>query len=75
MDEVELKAYGRLHRANLDSVEYREAQAEWQRRLREKEPKPALIATGDPSSEDFAKMAEAAGPDRYPWIRYNHYGR
>lgn len=69
MDEVELKVFGRQHRARPDSVEYREAQLEWQRRQREKEPKPALTVN-DPSSEDFAKMAAAAGPGRYPWIRY-----
>jgi hypothetical protein len=69
MDEVEMLAFGRQHRANPDSVEYREAQLEWQRRQK-KEPKPALVAVRDPSTQDFARMAAAAGPNRYPWIRY-----
>jgi hypothetical protein len=32
MDEPELLAFGRKYRANPDSVEYLEAQAEWKRR-------------------------------------------
>jgi hypothetical protein len=32
MDEPELLAFGRQHRANPDSVEYQEAQAAWLRK-------------------------------------------
>jgi hypothetical protein len=32
MDEPELLAFGRKHRANPDSFEYLEAKAEWKRR-------------------------------------------
>ena len=44
-----LLAFGRLHRSNPDSVEYREAQAEWQRRIRKvKERKPNQLCRGNP---------------------------
>lgn len=68
MDEPELLAFGRKHRANPDSVEYQEAQAEWKRRQQKKSkvPKPQPVV---PTSEEFAAMAKAAG-GRYPWIRY-----
>jgi hypothetical protein len=70
MDRVELLAFGRLHRANPDSVEYREAQAEWQRRIgKDKERKPEPIMPPH-SSDELAEMAKKAGPGRYPWIRY-----
>jgi hypothetical protein len=71
MDEVELKAFGRQHRADSDSVEYWEAQAEWQRRQQKKKVAPVEPPTDRPTSQDFAEMAKAAGPDRYPWVRYN----
>jgi hypothetical protein len=68
MDESELLAFGRQHRANPQSVEYREARAEWKRRQQKKAevPKPQPVG---PTSEEFAAMAKAAG-DRYPWIWY-----
>jgi hypothetical protein len=70
MDEPELLAFGRKHRANPDSVEYLEAKAEWKRRQQEKPevPKPQPI---EPTSEEFASMARAAG-DRYPWMWYEN---
>jgi hypothetical protein len=69
MDMNELTAFGRKHRADPDSVEYLEAKAEWKRRQQKKAevPKPQLVG---PTSEEFAQMAKAAGPDRYPWIWY-----
>jgi hypothetical protein len=36
MDEPELLAFGRKHRANPDSFEYLEAKAEWNRRQQKK---------------------------------------
>jgi hypothetical protein len=71
MDRVELLAFGRQHRASPDSVEYLEARAEWQRREAKKkdtklEPPPYQL-----SSEELAERAKAAGPGRYPWIRYD----
>jgi hypothetical protein len=68
MDEPELLAFGRKHRADPDSVEYLEARAEWKRRQQKKAevPKPQPVG---PSSEEFAAMAKAAG-DRYPWMWY-----
>ena len=70
MDEVELKALGRQHRANPDSVEFREAQLEWQRRQAGKvetlRPEPV-----GPTSRELEEMAAAAGPGRYPWVRYD----
>jgi hypothetical protein len=71
MDRVELLAFGRLHRVNPDSVEYREARAEWQLRLAKK--KDAPLEPPPPhqlSSEELAERAKAAGPGRYPWMRY-----
>lgn len=71
MDRVELLVSGRLHRANPDSVEYREAQAEWQRRIRkvkERKPEPTMPWQ---SSDELAEMARKAGPGRYPWIRHD----
>jgi hypothetical protein len=68
MDEPDLLAFGRKHRANPESVEYLEAQAEWKRRQQKKDevPKPQPVG---PTSEEFAAVAKAAG-DRYPWIWY-----
>jgi hypothetical protein len=65
MDEPELLAFGRNHRANPNSVEYLEAKAEWKRRQQKKAeiPKPQPVG---PTSQEFAEMAKAAGPDRYP---------
>jgi hypothetical protein len=68
MDEPELLAFGRKHRANPDSVEYLEAQAEWKRRQQKKAEVPKPESVG-PTSQEFAEMARAAG-DRYPWIWY-----
>jgi len=68
MDDLELKAFGRQHRVNPDSVEYREAQAEWQRRqagrVETRRPEPV-----GPTSRELEEMAAKAG-GRYPWIRY-----
>jgi hypothetical protein len=63
MDEPELLAFGRKHRANPESVEYLEAKAEWKRIQQKKDevPKPQPVG---PTSEEFAAMAKAAG-DRY----------
>jgi hypothetical protein len=68
IDEPELLAFGRQHRANPESVEYLEAKAEWKRRQQKKEevPKPQPVG---PTSKEFAQMAESAG-DRYPWMWY-----
>jgi hypothetical protein len=68
MDEPELLAFGRRHRANPDSFEYLEAKAEWKRRQQKKAqvPKPQPVG---PTSEEFAAMAKASG-DRYPWMWY-----
>jgi hypothetical protein len=68
MDEPELLAFGRKHRANRESVEYLEAKAEWERRQEKKReiPKPQPVG---PTSEEFAAMAKAAG-GRYPWMWY-----
>jgi hypothetical protein len=45
MDEPELLAFRRQHRANPDSVEYLEAKAEWESRQQKKAevPKPSLL--------------------------------
>lgn len=67
MDSGELLAFGRLHRVNPDSVEYQEAQAEWQRRQSNQKDTTLKPPVDTP---DFAEMAEAAGPGRYPWVRY-----
>jgi hypothetical protein len=69
MDQPELLAFGRQHRANRDSVEYLEAKAEWKRRQQKKAEAPKPQPVG-PTSEEFAAMAKAAG-DRYPWMRYD----
>ena len=68
MDEPELLAFGRKHRAHPDSFEYLEAKAEWNRRQKKNAgvPKPQPVG---PTSEEFAAMAKAAG-DRYPWMWY-----
>jgi len=68
MDEPELLAFGRKHRANPESVEYLEAKTEWKRRRQKKTevPKPQPV---EPTSEEFAAMAKAAG-GRYPWMCY-----
>jgi hypothetical protein len=68
MDEPELLAFGRKHRANPESVEYLEAKAEFKRRQQKKEevPKPQPVG---PISQEFAAMAKAAG-SRYPWMWY-----
>jgi hypothetical protein len=70
MDDVELKAFGRLHRAQPESDEYREAQAEWQRRQkqkteRESRRKREMVALK--TSWDIARIALYAPPDAYPW--------
>jgi hypothetical protein len=68
MDEPGLLAFGRKHRANPESVEYLEAEAEWKRRQQKTDevPKPQPVG---PTSEEFAAMARAAG-DRYTWVWY-----
>jgi hypothetical protein len=71
MDRVELVAFGRLHRTNPDSVEYREARAEWHRREAKKKDTPLEPPPFQLSSEELAERAKAAGPGRYPWIRYD----
>jgi hypothetical protein len=71
MDRVELIAFGRLHRANSDSVEYREARAEWQRRLAKIKVTPLEPPPYQVSSQELAEMAKKAGPGRYPWICYD----
>jgi hypothetical protein len=38
MDEPELLAFGRKHRASPESVEYLEAKAEWKRRQQKMKP-------------------------------------
>jgi hypothetical protein len=60
MDEPELLAFGRKHRANPTSVEFLEAKAEWKCRQQKKAevPKPQPVG---PTSEEFAVMAKAAG--------------
>jgi hypothetical protein len=68
MDEPELLAFGRQHRANRDSVEYLEAKAEWKRRQQQNREVPKPLPVG-PTSEAFSEMAKAAG-DRYPWMWY-----
>jgi hypothetical protein len=70
MDEPELLAFGRKHRANPDSAEYLEAKAEWERRQQKRAevPKPQSVGL---ASGELAQMAKAAG-DRYPWIRYSN---
>ena len=71
MDRVELVAFGRLHRANPESVEYVEAHAEWEPR---KDPykKPAQLEPQADSltSEELSEMATKAGR-RWPWMRYD----
>jgi hypothetical protein len=68
MDEVGLLAFCCKHRANPDSAEYLEAQAEWKRRQKKKAeiPKPQPVV---PTSGEFGQMAKAAG-DRYPRVWY-----
>jgi hypothetical protein len=73
MDEPELLAFGRKHRANPDSVEYLEPQSEWLRRQKNKREIPKPIPVG-PTGEEFAAMAKAAG-DRYPWMSYPKGGK
>jgi hypothetical protein len=68
MDEPELLALGRQHRASPDSVEYLEAQAEYLRGQKKKREIPDPQPVG-PTSEEFSAMANAAG-DRYPWMWY-----
>ncbi len=60
MDEPELLAFGRKHRANPDSVEYQEAQAAWlrkaeKRRARESKHRQSLLPMK--SSWDVARIA------------------
>jgi hypothetical protein len=71
MDRVELLAFGRQHRTNPDSVEYPEARAEWHRREAKKKDAPLEPPPYQLSSEELAERAKAAGPGRYPWIRYD----
>jgi hypothetical protein len=72
MDEVELKAFGRQHRANRDSVEYREAQAAWlrkaeKRRARQSEHKQTSLPVE--SSWDTQRIALFnRGKDVFPWV-------
>ena len=70
MDGDELLAYGRQHRANADSVEYREAQAEYKRRQQSKKETKIAPPTNTPTSEELIKMAAEAPPGAYPWKRY-----
>jgi hypothetical protein len=70
MDEQELLAFGRKFRSMPHSEEMKEASAEWKRRKetrKETKPEPPMDSL---TSEDLTKMAAAAGPGRYPWIRY-----
>jgi hypothetical protein len=68
MDEPELLAFGRKHRAGPDSVGYLEPKAEWKRRQQKKTDVPKPQPMG-PTSEEFTAMAKAAG-DRYLWMWY-----
>ena len=71
MDSDELKAFGRLRRANPDSVEYRESRAEWQCRQAGKvDPETCRPDPVGPTSRELKEMAAIAGPGRYPWVRY-----
>jgi len=63
MDEVELKAFGRQHRVNPESVEYLEARAEWKRRQQRKKETKIAPPADRPTSKDFAEMAAAAGTE------------
>jgi hypothetical protein len=72
MDDVELKAFGRRHRANPDSVEYREAQAAWlrkaaKRRARESEHRQTSLPVQ--SSWDTERIAFFnRHKDVFPWV-------
>ncbi len=71
MDRVELIAFGRQHRANHESVEYREAQAEWERRKDPyKKPAPLEPPADSPTSEELSEIARTAGRP-WPWMRYD----
>jgi hypothetical protein len=72
MDEPELLAFGRQHRANPDSVEYQEAQAAWlrkaeKRRAREAEQRQSSLPVK--SSWDITRIA-FFNPDKdvFPWV-------
>jgi hypothetical protein len=70
MDRVELLAFGRLHRANPESAEYLEAQAEWERRKDRYRKQPPMEYPADrPTSEELSEMARKAGPFKYPWTQ------
>ena len=72
MDEPELLAFGRKHRANPDSVEYREAQAAWlrkaeKRRARQAEHRQNLLPVH--SSWDVERIAFFnRDKDVFPWV-------
>ena len=72
MDEPELLAFGRKHRANPDSVEYQEAQAAWhrkaeKRRARELENRRTCLSVE--SSWDTQRIAIFnRGKDVFPRV-------
>jgi len=72
MDEPELLAFGRQHRANPDSVEYREAQAAWlrkaeKRRARDAEHRQTSLPVH--SSWDTQRIAIFnRGKEAFPWV-------
>jgi hypothetical protein len=69
MDNAELLAFLRSFRAQPQSDEHREAQAEWQRRRIELRTKARLhSAPSGPTSAEFSAMAAAAS-GQYPWKR------
>ena len=73
MDEVELKAFGRQHRGQPESIEYQEAEAEWHRRQKrreEQEERRKREFVPHNEDENIAEIAKAAPPGAYPWVTY-----
>jgi hypothetical protein len=69
MDEPELLAFGRKHRANPDSVEYQEAQAAWHRKRRARELENRQTCLPVESSWDTARIAFFnRHRDAFPWV-------
>jgi hypothetical protein len=72
MDMRELTAFGRLHRTNVDSVEFLEAKAEWKRRQERKrkydlERQETLLPVE--SSWDTERIAFFnRHKDVFPWV-------